>query len=232
MAIDISICPKCKGKYPSEKIECPTCGIIFKRYKKQQEDAFEKLLQSIDDIPFEEVRLKCGKIVKTYPSLKGKCIKFLVALQAAMNSLDSKEYEKAVKLFNEMLVKYPNFTEARRKVNKLTDNTEKDKLISSEKQNIGRIINKENLQKKIFIEYLNSINSFLPKNKIVAIYILISLFTGYFIGREHMKYEIKNVIIAGAESVAKGFGKELLKNPFQSEKKSYTNQLDDPVFYS
>ncbi|MCI5189688.1 MAG: hypothetical protein D3905_07785 [Candidatus Electrothrix sp. AS4_5] len=231
MAIDISICPKCKGKYQSEKIECPNCGIIFKRYKKQQDDAFKKLLQSVDDIPFEEVRLKCGKIVKTYPSLRGKCIKFLVALQAAMNSLESKEYEKAIELFDEISVKYPYFTEAKRKVNKLTENTEdektlieKNKFISTEKKNIGRVIHRENFQEKLFIEYFNSINNFLPKNRMVVIYILISLLTGYFVGREHMKYEIKNVIIAGAESVAKGFGKGFLNNPLPNGKNTDTNQ--------
>ncbi len=229
MAIDISICPKCKEKYPTEHIECPNCGIIFRRYKKQQDDAFKKLLQSIDDFSFEEIKFECEKIVKHYPSLRGKCIKFLVALQTAMESMESKKYEKALVLFKEINKNYPHFKEAKRKISQLTENTEnkeiqikKDEIIPSDKERINRVIHTENFHEKLFIEYLKNINRHLPKNKTIFAYIFFSLLVGYFIGREHMKYEIKSVIIAGAEGVAKGLSKELFKNPSERNRDNNT----------
>lgn len=153
-----------------------------------------------------------------------------------MNSLKSKEYEKAIELFKEISIKYPDFREAKRKINQLTENTpdkkiliKEDEIISSDKGNIDRVVHAKNFHEKLLIEYLNSINKYLPINKMVAIYISISLLAGYFIGREHMKYEIKNVIIAGAESVAKGFSNEFLRNPLEKEKDSNvmpTKKLD------
>ena len=50
-------------------------------------------------------------------------------------------------------------------------------------------------------------NNFFPKEKIAIVYICFALILGYFIGREHLRYEIGKVIEEGVAKVADGIGK-------------------------
>ncbi|CAK8710726.1 hypothetical protein GKODMF_01660 [Candidatus Electrothrix gigas] len=158
-------CPKCNNRYSKEEIECSSCGIIFEKYIKKRDKDFANLLKSFRNVSFEDIRLELGKIVKQYPSLKSQSIKFLVTVQPAMESLALKEYKKSIRLFESVNIKYPNFQEAKRKINKISETIEFQEVLSKGVD----ALNKERYTDAKYI--LKRLDKKHPDNKEVQLYL-------------------------------------------------------------
>jgi predicted nucleic acid-binding Zn-ribbon protein len=74
-----------------------------------------------------------------------------------------------------------------------------------------RISAEENSESKNKIKSKKQANNFrkyIPKEKIAILYICAALFLGIFIGREHLKYEMRNAFAEGLKNISQGFNND------------------------